>query len=280
MPISAITAGFIAVLVGYTSSAAIVFQAALAVGADTRQIASWMTVLGIGMGLSCIGLSLRYRAPIIIAWSTPGAALLVTALVDVPLSDAIGAFFFSAALTTVAGISGWFEKAMARIPLQIAAAMLAGVLARFAMDVFIAMQDQYVLVLPMFLAYLYFKRVSPRYVVIFVFTLGIVLAALFGLFRFDALTLTVSAGIHHADLQRFGVAQRWCALVPGDYGVAERSRRRRIAHLRLCTSAGFTAHHHQRHHDLGDGTIRWFLLQPRGDHCGDLCRTTGACGPG
>ncbi|MFT5171906.1 MAG: benzoate membrane transport protein [Gammaproteobacteria bacterium] len=193
MPISAITAGFIAVLVGYTSSAAIVFQAGLAVGADAQQIASWMTVLGIGMGLTCIGLSLRYRAPVITAWSTPGAALLVTALVGVPLSDAIGAFLFSAALTTVAGVSGWFEKAMARIPLQIAAAMLAGVLARFGMDVFIAMQDQFMLVLPMLLAYLYFKRVSPRYVVIIVFALGIALAAFFGLFRLDALTLTVSA---------------------------------------------------------------------------------------
>ena len=195
MPISAITAGFIAVLVGYTSSAAIVFQAALAVGADAEQIASWMIVLGIGMGISCIGLSLRYRAPVITAWSTPGAALLVTALVGVQLSDAIGAFLFSAALITLSGITGWFEKAMARIPLQIAAAMLAGVLARFGMDVFIAMQDQLALVLPMFLAYLCFKRVSPRYVVIIVFALGIALAALFGLFRFDAMSLTVAAPV-------------------------------------------------------------------------------------
>lgn len=195
MPISTITAGFVAVLVGYTSSAAIVFQAASAVGANAGQVASWMVVLGLGMGVSCIALSLRYRAPIITAWSTPGAALLVTALVGVEMSDAIGAFLFSAALITIVGVTGWFEKAMARIPLQIGAAMLAGVLAQFGMNVFTAMQDQLLLVLPMFVAYLLCKRISPRYVVIIVFALGIVLAALLDMFRFDAVSLTISRPI-------------------------------------------------------------------------------------
>ena len=74
----AIVAGFVAVIVGYTSSAAIVFEAARALGADAAGIASWMVALGLGMGLLCIGLSLAYRAPILAAWSTPGAALLAT----------------------------------------------------------------------------------------------------------------------------------------------------------------------------------------------------------
>ena len=179
MSISSITAGFIAVLVGYTSSAAIIFQAALALDANEQQIASWMGALGIGMGVTCIGLSLRYRAPILTAWSTPGAAILVTALVGVQMSDAIGAFLFSAALITLVGVTGWFEKAMAKIPLQIGAAMLAGVLARFGMDVFVAMQDQTLLVLPMFLAYLLCKRATPRFIVIIVFALGIALWLVF-----------------------------------------------------------------------------------------------------
>ena len=90
--LSAIVAGFVAVVVGYTSSAAIVFEAARALGADERGIASWMGALGVGMGVTCIALSLAYRAPIVTAWSTPGAALLATSAAQVPLAEAIGAF--------------------------------------------------------------------------------------------------------------------------------------------------------------------------------------------
>ena len=106
-----ISAGFIAVLVGYTSSAAIVFQAAHAAGASAAQIASWLLVLGLGMGLTCIGLSLYFRSPILTAWSTPGAALLTTSLVGVPMGEAVGAFMFSSALLTekAAGFLGSTE---------------------------------------------------------------------------------------------------------------------------------------------------------------------------
>ena len=71
---SALVAGFVTVLVGYTSSAAIVFEAARALGAGDREIASWMGALGVGMGFTCIALSLRWRVPVVTAWSTPGAA--------------------------------------------------------------------------------------------------------------------------------------------------------------------------------------------------------------
>lgn len=190
--VSAITAGFLAILVGYTGSAAIIFQAALSAGANQAQIGSWMGVLGIGMGLTCIGLSLRYRAPIVTAWSTPGAAILVTALNGVDMSDAIGAFLFSASLVTIFGITGWFEKTMRWIPLQIAAAMLAGVLARFGMEVFIAMEGHLALVLPMFLLYLFAKRFTTRYVIIIVFLSGIIFAEGLGLFRFENVSVSVS----------------------------------------------------------------------------------------
>ena len=192
IPLSAITAGFLAILVGYTGSAAIVFQAARAGGADQALISSWMGVLGVGMGVTCIGLSLRYRAPIITAWSTPGAAILVTALSGVEMSDAIGAFLLSAMLVTLLGVTGWFETVMQRIPLQIASAMLAGVLAKFGMDVFIAMEGHLSLVLPMFLAYLLLKRVFPKYTIVIVFLLGMLLSAWLGIFRFEALAISVS----------------------------------------------------------------------------------------
>ena len=93
--ISAINAGFITVLVGFTSSAVIVFQGAQALGATPEQISSWMLALGIGMGATGIGLSLYYKMPIATAWSTSGAAMLITSASGVTMSDAIGAFLIS-----------------------------------------------------------------------------------------------------------------------------------------------------------------------------------------
>jgi benzoate membrane transport protein len=184
-PWSSLAAGFVTVLVGITSSAVIIFQAAAAAGATSAEISSWMLALGIGMGITCVGLSLRYKTPVVTAWSTPGAALLVTSLAGVPMSAAIGAFLFSAALITLCGVTGWFERAMDKIPLSIAAAMLAGILARFGMDVFVAMKLQFWLVFTMFVVYLLCKRLLPRYAVIVVLVLGTAVAATQGLLHFE-----------------------------------------------------------------------------------------------
>jgi len=93
LSISHVSAGFIAVLVGYTSSAAIVFQAAAAAGATPAEISSWLWALGIGMSATCIGLSLYFKSPVLTAWSTPGAALLITGLAGLSMSEAIGIFY-------------------------------------------------------------------------------------------------------------------------------------------------------------------------------------------
>ena len=95
---SAVVAGFIAMLTGYTSSLVLMFQAGQAAGLSAGQISSWIWALSIGMAVTCIGLSLRYRAPVMVAWSTPGAALLVTSLPGVPYSEAIGAYIVCSAL--------------------------------------------------------------------------------------------------------------------------------------------------------------------------------------
>ena len=141
-----ISAGFIAVLVGYTSSAAIVFQAATAAGAGPAHLSSWLLALGLGMGVTCIGLSLRFRSPVLTAWSTPGAALLGTSLAGLPMSEAIGAFLFASALITLSGFTGWVEALMKHIPKTLAAGMLAGVLLRFGLNVFTAFGAQPALV--------------------------------------------------------------------------------------------------------------------------------------
>lgn len=183
-----ISAGFIAVLVGYTSSAAIIFQAAASAGASQAQISSWMWALGIGMGLTCIGFSLKYRQPILTAWSTPGAALLVTALSGVPMSEAIGIFLFSSGLILVCGITGWFDRIMQLVPASLAAAMLGGVLLTFGLDLFVSVNSQPLIVGAMILSYLLLRHRVPRYVIPVSLLLGTALAANARLLQFEDLS--------------------------------------------------------------------------------------------
>ena len=189
----AISAGFIAVLVGYTGSAVIIFQAAQAAGASPSQIGSWMMALGFGMGITSFGLSLRYKMPIITAWSTPGAALLVTSLEGVSLAEATGAFLFSALLITLVGITGWFARLMDRIPMSIAAAMLAGILFQFGVEVFRSLESQFGLVLIMFAVYLIAKLLWPRYAILFVLVVGVIVSRFQGLLDFSGFSFAIGS---------------------------------------------------------------------------------------
>jgi benzoate membrane transport protein len=195
---SAVIAGFVTVLVGFTSSAVIVFQAAHALGASPAQIGSWIWALGLGMGLTSIGLSLYYRQPVATAWSTPGAAMLITSAAGVSMPEAIGAFLVCGALIALFGFSGWFERAIGRIPISIASAMLAGVLLRFGLDVFVAMHSQFVMAFAMFAVYLAARRWRPRYAVIAALVLGIAIAWVQGLLKFDSLQLELAQPVFTA----------------------------------------------------------------------------------
>ena len=176
----AFTAGFVAVLVGFTSSVAIVFQAALAFGATPEIISSWMWALGLGMGLCTAIPSLILRMPVMIAWSTPGAAVLAVAGAGYGLGEAVGAFMLSAAAIALAGMTGWFERVMNRIPMAIASALLAGVLARFGLEPFLAAKSALGLVLLMLGVYLLGRRLLPRYAVPLTLLAAIVYCALRG----------------------------------------------------------------------------------------------------
>jgi benzoate membrane transport protein len=173
---SSLAAGTVAVLVGFTSSAVIVFQAAKAAGATPEQAGSWMWALGIGMGLTSIGLSLRYRVPLLTAWSTPGAALLITSVAGLPMQEVIGAFVVTGVLILVAGATGVFERLMSRIPVPIASAMLAGVLLRFGLDAFAALGSELALVLTMIGVYLVARLWLPRYAVLVTLAAGLAVA--------------------------------------------------------------------------------------------------------
>jgi len=175
----AVVAGFVAVLVGYTSSVAIVFQAAQALGATPAQTASWMWALGLAMGVSCIGLSLHYRLPVLTAWCTPGAALLA-ATQGVSLPEATGAFVVCAGLIVLSGVTGLFERVMDKVPMAVAAALLAGVLTRFGLDAVLAVRTAPALVLVMAAAFLAGRRWWPRYAVPGVLLAGMAVAGLQG----------------------------------------------------------------------------------------------------
>jgi benzoate membrane transport protein len=186
LTLPAVVAGFVAVLVGFTSSVALVFAAAQAVGADAGQTASWIWALGLGMAVTSIGLSWHYRQPVLTAWSTPGAAL-VAASSGVDLPHAIGAFMVCSALIVLAGATGLFARVMNRIPQAIAAALLAGVLARFGLDAAQAVGTAPWLVLVMTLAFLLGRRAWPRYAVPGALLVGVGVALLQGSMRWQYL---------------------------------------------------------------------------------------------
>lgn len=172
----AVLAGFVAVLVGYASSAAIIWQAAAAAGATPQQIAGWMTALGIGMGVSTLALSLWYKSPVLTAWSTPGAALLATSLQGVTLAETIGIFIFANALILLCGVTGLFARLMKIIPHTLAAAMLAGVLLRFGLQAFSHLEGHFLLCGSMLLAWLVAKAFAPRYAIVATLLVGSVAA--------------------------------------------------------------------------------------------------------
>ncbi|NBO40945.1 MAG: benzoate transporter BenE [Betaproteobacteria bacterium] len=174
--VSTVMAGAVTVLVGFTTSVAIVFQAAYASGAGTAGAASWIWALGLGMGVTCIALSLQFRIPVVTAWSTAGAAMLITSAPAFSAGEVVGAFVAASALTVWVGFGGIFQRFMHRVPLPLAAGMLAGVLLRIGLDVFVVMGSQWQMPLLMTLVYLFAQRLSPRYSVLFALAAGVVWA--------------------------------------------------------------------------------------------------------
>lgn len=189
--LSTIVAGFIAVLVGYTSSAVIVFQAATAAGATAAQAGTWLGIICVAMGILTIFLSLKYKIPVMFAWSTPGAALLITGAGGFSLSEMIGVFIFSAVMILICGITGFFEKMMDKIPVGIASAMLAGILLKFAFDIFHSMNTQIVLSMVMFLTYMIGRRFFQRYNIVIVLCFGVMIAWLQNLLHFTPVDFTI-----------------------------------------------------------------------------------------
>lgn len=178
LSLSAVVAGFIAVLIAYASSAVIIFQAAQIGQLSTAETASWIASASLGCGLITLWLSYRLKMPIITAWSTPGAALLVTALPLYSLAEAVGAYIVAAILVMIFGLTGWFSKLMTKIPMSIIAAMLAGILLQFCLQAFFQIQVNPVLVLLMCLSYFIAKVLLPTYSIVLTLVVGIAVVLL------------------------------------------------------------------------------------------------------
>lgn len=192
LSLSAVVAGLIAVIISYAGPLIIVFQAAREAQLAPDEVSSWIWAISIGSGVTGLLLSWRLRAPVITAWSTPGAALLVSMLPQVSLAEAIGAYIVAALVIAVVGLSGAFDRLMSRLPKAIAAAMLAGILFRFGAELFTSIKLQPALVLAMFASYLLFKRLSPRYAILSVLIVGCVVAGSLGQLNASALTLALA----------------------------------------------------------------------------------------
>lgn len=170
--LSAVTAGLIAVTVAFTGPLAILVQAARAAHLSEAQLSSWIWAIAVGSGVTGVFLSAVTRVPVITAWSTPGAALLVTALPLYTFPEAIGAYLLSAVLLTAFGASGLFDRAMALLPMGLVAAMLAGILFKFSVSVLGAVGQWPGLVVPMLVTFFAGRRWFPRSAVVLTLVVG------------------------------------------------------------------------------------------------------------
>lgn len=161
-----IMAGVVTALVGFTSSFAVVLTGLAAVGASPAQAASGLLVLSVTMGLACIVLAVRYRMPITVAWSTPGAALLAaTGAVEGGWPAAVGAFLIVAVLILLTALVPQIGALIAAIPASIAQAMLAGVLLPLCLAPITGLVANPWGVVPVVATWLIFARFAPRWAV-------------------------------------------------------------------------------------------------------------------
>lgn len=178
--ISATVAGFLAVLISFSGPLIIFFQAAQQAEVSAMMMASWIWGVSIGAAVAGIYLSIKFKVPVITAWSAPGTALLVTLFPSISLNEAIGAYITTAIVIFIIGVTGYFDKLLRLIPQSIAAAMMAGILFQFGLGLFSATNTMPVIVLSMLLVFLIAKRFTPRYVMIWVLASGIALSLALG----------------------------------------------------------------------------------------------------
>lgn len=181
--LSAMVAGLLAVTISYAGPLVIFFQVAESAGISTEMMTSWIWAVSIGSAIGSIVLSLRYKVPILLAWSIPGTALLVSLFPSLSLNEAVGAYLIAGLITLMIGMSGYFDKILSHIPQGIASGMMAGILFGFGLGAFNAFGAEPVLACSMLMVYLIAKRFAPRYAIVWVLLTGLVVAFFSGLIQ-------------------------------------------------------------------------------------------------
>jgi len=171
--LSHISAGLTAVTVGYSSSVVIIIDVARKAGASDDMVISWLFALGLGMGITCILFSWLSKLPVVTAWSTPGAAFLLTSIGNYRLSEAIGAFVICAMLSLVTAQSRSLLKQISRIPPAISSALLAGILLPICLAIFSDVNDAPHLVALFLAVYLIGSRLFPRYLMLLLLVMSV-----------------------------------------------------------------------------------------------------------
>ena len=192
LPLPAVVAGFLAVLVSFAGPLAIFWQAAQAARVDAATFASWVWGISVGAGVAGIWLSVRYRVPVITAWSAPGTALLITLFPALSVAEAIGAYVTAAAILLVLGLTGSVDRIMRHIPQGVAAGMMAGILLPFGLDAFRGVGSLPLVAGGMVATYLVCRRALPRYTVVAVLAVGVALAFAMGTTHFGAVHLALA----------------------------------------------------------------------------------------
>ena len=191
-----VSAGVVCALVGFTSSFAVVLAGLRAAGANSEQAASGLTALSLAMGLSSVLLAWKFRMPITSAWSTPGAALLIsTGTAAGGWPAAVGAFLVTAVLLLATGLWPMLARLIARIPNSVAQAMLAGVLLPLCIAPVTALAGDPLVIAPVLLVWLVVSVIRPRWAVPAAFGIALLVLAV-TLFR-EGSAPPVSAWIPH-----------------------------------------------------------------------------------
>ncbi|MDW6024538.1 benzoate/H(+) symporter BenE family transporter [Mesorhizobium sp. BAC0120] len=179
MRLSVPVSAFVAAIVGFGGTLALIIAAANAVGASRIETASWVTAICLAMAFESVWLSWRTRMPVITAWSTPGAAL-VAASSGFTMADAAGAFILTALLLIATGLFRPLTSLISRIPASVASGMLAGIVVGFATSAVKTVTADPVLILPLVAAFFVIRLVNPALSVLAVLIGGGIAAFLLG----------------------------------------------------------------------------------------------------
>lgn len=201
---SAVFSALVAVLTGYAGPLLVMFQVAEVGKLSQAQLSSTIWAVTIGCGVCAILLSLWYRHPVLCAWPSAGAVLLVTSLATYTFSEAIGAFIIQGVLLILLGLSGWFGRLMEIIPRTVVAGMLGGVLFRFGIGVFTAIPTSPLLVGAMIATFVIMKRLGYRAPMIGAMVIGLMVAAAQGQIKLDNFVLALTVPV--VTLPTFNIA--------------------------------------------------------------------------